>query len=553
MPTIKFSLKDLQKLVGKKISLEEAAELAEYGKGSFEGYNKEEDEVSIEFGDTNLPYLWSVEGVARLFKGVLGLQKGIPKIEVKKGSYKVIADKSVSDVRPSIAAFVAKGCKVDDYLIKQIVQLQEKLCESYGRRRLKAAIGVYSYDKIRFPVHYKATEPESVKFVPLGFRKEMSQQEILEEHPKGKEYAWILEGKKKYPLLVDDEGKVLSFPPIINSDMTGKVEEGGEHLFVEATGMETEPLLLVMNIMAYALYERGFEIYSVEIEDEGKKVISPSLSKDKIKVSKEQIKKILGLELKNSEIKEMLEKMQYDVTSDKAMASIQIPPYRKDILHPNDVIEDIGISYGYKNIEEKKLMSYTQGETSQMVRFRDTIRELLIGMSFQEAFSPILTNKKILYDDMKTKDFGTVEIKNFMSETYSAVRTWILPQMMNLLSKNKHIEYPQRVFEEGIVTVKKDGEIIDYERVAAVSANENADYTEIRKVLDNIMRMIGAEYEIEETEHSSFIEGRVGRVSVKGKNVAYIGEINPNVIEGHGLEVPVVGMELNLSELFRIL
>lgn len=548
MPTINFSLKDLQNLVGKKLTIEEVSKLVEYGKGSFEGYNKEEDEITIEFGDTNLPYLWSVEGVARLFKGILGLQKGTPKIEIKKGDYKVIVDKSVSQIRPYVAAFVAKSHKVENYLIKQMVQLQEKLCESYGRRRLKIAIGVYSYDKIKFPVHYKATDPESIKFTPLEFKKEMTQQEILEEHPKGKEYAWILKDHKKYPLLVDSANEVLSFPPIINSNFTGKVTEGEEHLFIEATGIELEPLLLAMNIMAYAFYERGFEIYSVDINYENKKITSPLLFKDKIKITHQQIKSLLGLDLKNAELKKLLEKAQYNVTT-----NIQIPPYRKDILHPYDIIEDIGIMYGYDNIKEQPLTSYTIGETSSMVKFRNKVRELLIGLGFQEVLSPILTNKKILYNKMNIKDFGTVELTNFMSETYSCLRTWILPILMDFISKNKHVEYPQKAFEQGLVTVKKGDEVIDYGRVAVISANEKADYTEIRQVLDYILRTLNIEYTIEEVDHDSFIPGRVGRVVVNNKKIAYIGEISPKVLELQELNMPVCAFELNLTELFESL
>jgi phenylalanyl-tRNA synthetase beta chain len=547
MPTINFSLKDLQNLVGKKLTIEEVSKLVEYGKGELENYNKEEDEVSIEFGDTNLPYLWSIEGVARLIKGVLNIQTGIPEIEIKKGDYKLIVDKSVTPIRPYIAAFVAKGHKVDDYLIKQMVQLQEKLCESYGRRRLKVAIGIYSYDKIKFPIHYKSTEPESIKFTPLEFKKEMTQQEILDEHPKGKEYAWTLKGYKKYPILIDSADEVLSFPPIINSNLTGKVESGEEHLFIEATGNDLEANLLAINILAQAFYERGFEIYSVDIKYPDKKITTPLLFKDKIKITKEQIKNLLGLELKNTEIKNLLEKANYQVNN----LTIQIPPYRKDILHPVDIIEDIGIMYGYDNIKELPLTEYTIGETSPMVKFRNKVRELLVGLGFQEIASPILTNKTILYDKMNIKDFGTIELTNFMSETYSCIRTWILPILMDFLSKNKHIEYPQKAFEQGLVTVKKGNEVIDYERVAVVSANEKADYTEIRQVLDYLLRNLNLEYTIEEVDHDSFIPGRVGRVIVNNKKVAYLGEMNPKVLQNKGLEVPVVGLELNLTELFE--
>src|SRR3989338_24533 len=222
MPTITFSLKDLQHLVGKKLSIEEVNELAHYGKGDLEGYDEEADEIKIDFGDTNLPYLWSVEGFARLIKGILGMQKGVPEIKVHKGDYQVVVDKSVIKYRPYIACFSAKGCKIDDYLIKQLVQLQEKFCEGYGRRRRKVSIGLYSYKRLAFPVHYKAVEPLSAEFVPLEFKAKMSLKEILAEHPKGKEYAWALEGFDKYPILIDDKKDVMSFVPIINSSFTGK-------------------------------------------------------------------------------------------------------------------------------------------------------------------------------------------------------------------------------------------------------------------------------------------------------------------------------------------
>ena len=149
MPGVIFSLKDLQHLVGRKLTIEEIQELAHYGKGDLENYDKETDELKIEFTDTNLPYLWSAEGFARLIKGILGIQNGIPEIKVHKGIYQVIVDKSVIKERPYIACFAAKGHKIDDYLLKQLVQLQEKFCEGYGRRRQKVSIGLYSYKMLQ--------------------------------------------------------------------------------------------------------------------------------------------------------------------------------------------------------------------------------------------------------------------------------------------------------------------------------------------------------------------------------------------------------------------
>ena len=410
MPTITFSLKDLQNLVGKKLTVDEVVDLAHYGKGDFEGYDKETDEIKIDFGDTNLPYLWSVEGFARLVRLVLCKDKGISKLKIEKGNYKVKVDKSVKNVRPFIAAFVAKGHKIDDYLIKQLIQLQEKLCENFGRRRQKVAIGAYRYDKIKFPVHYKATEPESVKFTPLEFKKEMTQQEILEEHPKGKDYAWILEGCKKYPILLDDSGEVLSFPPVINSNNTGKVEEGDSDLFFEVTGTDMNSVLLASNIFAQAMADRGFRIYSVDIDYGDNKITTPKMFNENIIVKKEDVIDVIGIDIKDNDMKKLIEKAGYDVIKGKVM----IPHYRRDILHSVDVVEDIAIMYGYDKIKVDELTSYTIGNTSNMINFIDKSRELLVGLGYQEVMSPILSNKLLMSDRMNMKEFHGVEISNYM-------------------------------------------------------------------------------------------------------------------------------------------
>lgn len=545
MPTITFSLKDLQHLVGRKLTIEEVQELCHYGKGDFEGYDKETDEVKIDFGDTNLPYLWSVEGFARLLKGIFGVQKGIPEIKISKGEYQVIADKSVSKIRPYIACFAAKGKEIDEHLLKQIIQLQEKFCETYGRRRQKVSIGLYSYGKIAFPVHYKAADPLSIEFAPLEFKSKMNLKEILAEHPKGKEYSWILEGFDKYPVLIDDKNEVLSFIPIINSNFTGRLEIGDNDLFFEATGTDEEAVNLATNIFAYALYERGFNVYSAEMKYHDKKILAPRLFNETVAIKNEQIKKLFGLELKENEVKHLLEKAQFNFNNYKVI----VPSYRADILHPNDIIEDIGIMYGFDKIKEAPLTTYTNGSIIKINAFIDKIREIAVGLGYQEVMSPVLTNKNFLYQKMNIGDAGTIEIEDYMSETYSVARSWILPNLMEVFSKNKHVEFPQRIFEEGIVNIRKNDEIIEHNRIAIASSHDEANYTEMRQVLDYIMKCFGLHCDIEEAEHGSFIEGRCGRAIVKGKKIAYLGEISPAVLENWNLEMPVAALELNLSEL----
>src|SRR3989344_1435269 len=170
MPTIEFSLKDLSNLIGKSLTIEELNNLLDYSKSELESYNKSKNLVKVKLDDTNLPYLWSVEGLARLFAGVLGKERGVPKFKLNATNNKIVVDKNLADIRPYIGAFIAKNCRLNNYVINQIIQLQEKLCDNYGKKREKIAIGVYKHKKIIFPVYYKAVAPEA-KFVPLGLNK----------------------------------------------------------------------------------------------------------------------------------------------------------------------------------------------------------------------------------------------------------------------------------------------------------------------------------------------------------------------------------------------
>ena len=547
MPTIAFTLEDLNRLVGKNLTIPEITSLLEYGKGELESYDEETDTITISLDDTNLPYLWSPEGVARLFKNILEMQKGIPKIDVYDSDYSVVVDKSVHKIRPFIAGFVAKGVPLTDYIIKQFVQIQEKLCENYGRRRQQVSIGLYNYKRIKFPIHYKAVHPDAVKFTPLEMNEELSLRDILKKHPTGREYAWIIEDFDRYPILMDDKNEVLSLPPIINSNSLGKIEIGDTDLFFEVTGTNEESVNLAAVIYAYALYDRGFKIYSAKIKYPTRSFNAPVISEDSMEITPAMFEKLIGIPVKETELKKLLEKAGYDFSKNKAT----IPAYRQDILHPFDIVEDAAIMYGYDKMQGLPMKSYTIGKLNPITNFIDLCRELSIGFGYQEIFGHVLSNKNLLYEKMNMKDIGTVEIEKYMSETYSVMRTWLIPGIMEVLSKNTNVSYPQRIFEQGAVAVRKGDSINEYERIAFASCHQDANFTEMKQLLDTFMKLLGTKYEIHEAEHDSFIKGRVGRILINNKGVGYIGEIHPIVLDNFNLSLPVAGLELNLSEIFE--
>ena len=252
MPTIVLLKKDLDALSGKQLSLKELERLLEYGKGELVSYDENSDELKLEFQDTNMPYLWSAEGISRLFRGILGKEIGLQTPRFLKSKHHIIVDPSVQSIRPHIGAFVAEGAHIDEQMLQQLISLQEKLAETYGRQRRKVSLGIYKCDAITFPITYKAADPDSVSFVPLDFKEAMTLRRILHEHPKGKEYGHLVQNHGRYPLLIDSMQEVLSFPPIINSNTTGRVEPGDTRILVEATGTDDEVVQLSLIIFAFS-------------------------------------------------------------------------------------------------------------------------------------------------------------------------------------------------------------------------------------------------------------------------------------------------------------
>ncbi|MBI4140368.1 phenylalanine--tRNA ligase subunit beta [Candidatus Woesearchaeota archaeon] len=543
MPTITFSFKDFTTLLGKKISTQQFKELLEYAKAELE--QTDGDNVSVKFNDTNQPYLWSAEGIATLLRGVIGKEKGVPKLNIKKSNKRIIVDKSVNSVRPHIAAFIAQGPPITEYLLNQIIQLQEKICDNYGKKREKIAVGIYPATNITFPVTYKAVKPESVKFVPLGWHEEQTLSQIILSHQKGKEYGKLLEKATNYPILIDTKNEILSFPPIINSDTMGNLKPGDTHIFFETTGTDERATDLAAIIFAHVLSMRGYTIFSVTITEGNRKIETPQTKTITTKINKQDIKKLLGIELKDTEIKKLLEKARYNIKEQ----TVEVPSYRQDIMHQVDIIEDIAIMHGYNNIESATITTFTRGAATQNTIFINACRQLLVGQGYQEIFSPILSNKTTMQDNMRTKE-QMIEIENFTSQTYSAVRTSILPTLLEVLSKNKHVDYPQKIFEQGIVTKRNGNMIIDQQFIAITLSHATANFTEIRQTATTILSQLGMhDFQIKETEHPSFITGRAVNILVNNENIGIFGEIHPEVLSSFGIEMPVAAAEINIDKL----
>jgi phenylalanyl-tRNA synthetase beta chain len=554
MPKIDVSVKDLESLSGIKLSSKEKIEeLLEFVKGEVDAI--EGDSLKIDCKDPNRPDFWSVEGVARELKAKTGKEKGIVNYKVQKSNINVFVDKNLEKIRPLICCAVIKGLKINENLLIQMIQLQEKLGENFGRKRKEIAIGIYDLDIMTPPVYYKGYKDEEIEFIPLEWKIPMRPSEILQQHDKGKAYKHLLEGTKFYPIVIDSKNVVESMPPIINSQITGKVTPNTKNLFIEVTGSNWRTIETALEIMCMSLADRGGKIYSCTVNYPSttkpyfaKKVCTPTFSTEKITFSKREMLKKTGLDLKDKEIIDLLGKARFSPKISGDKISVEYSFYRGDILHAVDVFEDLLISYGFNNIVPQKIEMNVIGSQSEEAKYIDFVREGAIGLGLQEVQTYNLTSKEIQAKQMlldEKEEF--VEIANFVSLNYQIFRKKMTPQILSFLAKNKSQEYPQRIFEIGTTLEldnTKDSGVNQKNVLCVAITHSNTNFTEIKSVLVSIAKYLGKEVSVKKTSFA-FLGENSGEVII-GEKKGFIGEVKESVLKEFGLKKPVTIIEIEL-------
>jgi len=555
IPTLELKIERLERLVGKKLNIQDLEYDLQWISLDLEGVNEDEQKIKVEY-NPNRPDFSSPEGIARTLKGYYEIELGLPQYEVTSGEIVLHVDPSVKKVRPYIVCAVIRNIDLDEDEVATLMNIQEHLHWAVGRDRKKVAIGVHDFDKVVPPYRYTAVKPESVSFTPLhGDGYPMNLEEILLLHEKGIEYAHILEKKEVYPIIFDKNNDVLSFPPIINGELT-TVTEQTQNLFLDLTGTDFNAVNLALNILVTTLADMGAIIESVKVNYEGEKeIITPNLNPNKWEVKIDYINNYIGLNLSATEMIKCFQKIRMDAKSSKKKGylDIWVPAYRGDIMHVVDFTEECGIGYGYFNIP-KTIKGGCIGEYHPLQNFSNKVRTLMIGAGYLEVLNFILSNSEKHYNYMKQefKEEKSLQIANPVSKEYNTTRTRILPKLMETLLYNRSEEKPIRIFEVGDVILLAPKEETGAKRevhLSVVTYHEDADFTEMRSTLDFIMTSLGhySNYQVKPGKNPTYISGRYGEIYLNGSIIGEIGEIHPEVLINFKLEFPAAAMELDFE------
>lgn len=527
MVVVEFAYEEMRKLVD--MPRDRMVELLS-GLGAPSEYEPGVDKIISEL-TPNRPDWYSMEGLARALKAYNGSERRTYKS--RKSSFRVVVDPSVEKVRPYTACAVVKGLQLSDERIRDMVLLQEKLLSTLGRRVKKFGLGLYPLNEIAFPVRYTTMKPGEIRYVPLGHETEMSAVEIIENHKKGQQYGHLIKNFSRYPVFEDAKGRIMALIPIVNSALTGKVDETTEDIFIEVTGTEIHACKAALNILVCTFADMGGEIYEVGMEYPETRFQTPDLGIRAIELTGKEVEKVLGISLGEKEIARLLGKMGFEYRAGK----VRIPPYRADILGKIDIIEDIAIAYGYNNFKPTTANFFSPG---QRFRKNDDTDAIMRGMGFVETKSFILTNKEKFA--MLGAAKGVVEISNPGSVEYTVVRPTLIADMLDTFRMNKMRGLPQKFYEIGIVYDKGKQQ----KKLIFGIMDGKVDFSLARGFLQSLAKERGFGFELKKKSMDAFEPDYSCAVVSNGKEIGVFGKASEKMLRAMGIEFDIYLCELGL-------
>jgi phenylalanyl-tRNA synthetase beta chain len=299
----------------------------------------------------------------------------------------------------------------------------------------------------------------------------------------------------------------------------------------------------------------GGVLEKVTVKSPDRTVASPILAPQRMKLRVDYANELLGLKLSEAQIIESLRKCRLDAKAkSKGVVEVAIPAYRIDVLHEVDLVEEVAIGYGYYRLKPTIPERLTIGAQHPVHRLAGIVRQIMVGLGFSEVVNFTLTNEIVHYEKMRLKANDTIKLANPVSLEYTILRQSLLPNLMKNLADNKHESFPQRLFEAsdvGRVNSRVETRVERRLHVAGVSSHSTANFTEIKSSVEALLHNMGVKgWEINPTNHASYLGGRAAAVVLKRREIGVLGEIHPEVLNKFELENPTSAFEIDVEALF---
>ncbi len=549
MPVVTFRADELSRVIGKTVPAAELGELLPQMGGDLAG--RDGEELTLEWFP-NRPDLLTLEGTGRAARAFLGVHPGMSTYAVAKARTELRVEAAVAQVRPYAALCFVRGVNVDERYLQLLIDAQEKLTLSAGRKRKKVAIGIHDAAGVKGPFTYTCVGPSEKPFIALNETRSLTPAQLLSEHPKGQEYGHLipLSGAaidRKFPVFLDAAGQVISMPPIINAQRTA-VTTKSRDILIDVTGTDSAAVRATIALIAANLAEHGGTIEAVTVHDASGSWTCPDLKPKELALHLDDVKATLGIDASAEIVAKALQRMGHGAEPFGNKVLVQSPPWRFDLLHAVDLIEDVAIGLGYEHFLGRLPQAATFGAAVPSHGLESALRQILAGLGWHEAKSLTLSNPKEQWTAWGEAPGRAVLLHNPVLAEQTLLRVKLAPSLLNILAANRHRSLPQRLFEVGYVVLQdKDGSWRNRLRLACVETAAKTGFSEVKGLVEAVVRDAKLDCKLRSGAVPGLVAGRSGTLEAKGVTVGWFGEVHPDTVVAFALAAPATMLEIDVQ------
>ena len=530
------------------------------------------DDKVIEFELTNnRPDCMSVIGIAREAAATLDKKVKYPNLTYKENKedisnyIKIQVDNETLCRRYS--AKVIKNVKI----IESPAWMQDRLIKS-GIRPKNSIVDITNYVMLEFgqPMH------------AFDYDK-LSDKKIIVRNAREGEIMNTLDGKERQlensMLVIADNNKSIGIAGVMGGE-NSEIDETTTTIVFESANFEPVNIRLTSKQLglrtdASSRYEKGIDTELnllalnracslIEQLNVGEIVggaidIYPEPKKSRvISLRTKRVEDLIGIDIKEDDVKKLLNRVNFDTAGSETI-SVTIPTYRDDVEGEADLIEEIARLYGYENIPSKLMDSTaTPGGKSFKQKIIDLAKTNLVAQGLFEAYtysfvSPNVYNKINLSVENPLRN--AIRILNPLGEDQSIMRTTIIPNIMDVVSRNFNKKVSEGAFFElSKIYLTEKLPLVDLanecETLTMAMYGKNVDFFSLKGVIENLLEELKIEkYRILPSNNESFHPGRIAELLVNNKRVGFLGEIHPDISTNYDINIRVYVAELNFDEI----
>lgn len=573
---MRFSFNFLQSFFVKKLpSVEKIAELLNLHSFEVKSIEKKDNDfvLDIDVPPNRASDSFSHIGIAREIGAILNIKISFPEINFKEEKKFKIKDFVKVFVKNPEACLRYNGALVFNVKVEDSPSWLAKRLVSCGVRPINNIVDISNYVMLELGQPLHAFDFD--KIAGTGPKK------IIVRNAKSKEKIVCLDNEEyeleKDTLVIADQKAPLAIAGI-KGGKKAEITKSTKKVFLESANFSPFRIrktssLIDLKTDASLRFEHGLDPNLTEIAIKralfliqklaGGKIISGILDYYpkkvypwKIFLPFKKIEKLLGTKIPITKIIKILENLELKIISEKKDGIlVEVPTFRKDLILPQDLIEEIGRIFGYEKIAPKSPISLLSLPEKNLPNYwEEMAKNILKELGFNEVYN---------YSFISERDKEIFEIKNIIevenptSSEFKYLRPSLIPNLLKNLKENRKYFEKIKIFELGKVFLleEKKKKIKEKKRLTGLL---NGDlFFEAKGIVESLIHKMGIAkvwYDSFKafpvnTIHSIWHPGKTAQIKVNQEIIGFLGELSPNFLNNLNIKEKVIIFDLDFEKL----